>query len=88
MSDLPAAAGPVADRITIWPMDDGRYGLDATFQGVSGFERAELHVEALRAADVRHSLRQEMDRGWTLRFGPYSAAEVSVALKAFVVEAA
>ncbi len=68
-------------------MDDGSYGLDATFQGVSGFERAELHVEALKAADVRHSLRQEMDRGWTLRFGPYSAAEVSVALKAFVVDA-
>ncbi len=87
MNDLPAAGGPVADRITIWPMDDGSYGLDATFQGVSGFERAELHVEALKAGDVRHSLRQEMDRGWTLRFGPDSAAEVSVALKAFVVDA-
>ena len=32
---LPAKAGPVPDRLTIWPVDDGRYGLDATFQGVS-----------------------------------------------------
>jgi hypothetical protein len=24
-------------------MDDGRYGLDATFQGASGYERAERH---------------------------------------------
>lgn len=25
---------PVPDRLTIWPMDDSRYGLDASFQGV------------------------------------------------------
>ncbi len=34
--NLPAKAGPVADRISIWPLDDGSYGLDATFQGASG----------------------------------------------------
>jgi uncharacterized protein YjbI with pentapeptide repeats len=39
-SALPTRAGPVPDRLTIWPMDDGRYGLDATFQGASGYERA------------------------------------------------
>ena len=26
---LPVKAGPVPDKITIWPVDDGRYGLDA-----------------------------------------------------------
>lgn len=70
--------------MTIWPMDDGRYGLDATFQGASGYERAERHTAALQAGDVRHSFRQELGGGWTLRFGPLSAAEVSVALDAFV----
>lgn len=30
---LPTQAGPVPDRLTIWPVDDGRYGLDATFHG-------------------------------------------------------
>jgi hypothetical protein len=26
--NLPANAGPVPDRLTIWPVDDGRCGLD------------------------------------------------------------
>ena len=29
---LPVKAGPVPDKLTIWPVDDGRYGLDATFR--------------------------------------------------------
>ncbi|MCW3056318.1 MAG: hypothetical protein JWO21_287, partial [Solirubrobacterales bacterium] len=33
---LPTWAGPVPDRLTIWPVDDGRYGLDATFHGATG----------------------------------------------------
>lgn len=70
--------------MTIWPMDDGSYGLDATFQGASGYERAERHTEALRASEVRHSFRQELGGAWTLRFGPLTASEVSAALAAFV----
>lgn len=81
---LPTKAGPVPDRIAIWPIDDGRYGLDATFQGVSGYERVERHIKALEQGRVRHSLRQELGGGWTLRFGPLSAAEVGRALGAFV----
>ena len=83
-SRLPTTAGPVPDRISIWPLDDGSYGLDATFQGSSGYERAERHTESLKQNLVRHSLRQELDGGWTLRFGPLSAAEVATALGAFV----
>jgi hypothetical protein len=77
-------AGPVADRLSIWPVDDGRYGLDATFQGASGYERAQGHAEILEASGIEHSFRQELDGGWTLRFGPLTAAEVSTALTAFV----
>jgi hypothetical protein len=83
-ANLPIQAGPVPDRMTIWPMDDGRYGLDATFQGTSGYERAELHVQALVHDGVAHAFRQELGGGWTLRFGPLSAAEVSKVLSAFV----
>jgi hypothetical protein len=39
---------------------------------------------ALTAAGVRFSLVQELGDAWTLRFGPLSAAEVSVALSSFV----
>lgn len=70
--------------MTIWPMDDGRFGLDATFQGRSGYERAERHAKALEEGNVPHSFRQGLGGDWTLRFGPLSAADVSVALRAFV----
>jgi hypothetical protein len=38
----------------------------------------------LAERNIAHSFRQELDRGWTLRFGPLKAAEVAVALSAFV----
>ena len=81
---LPVKAGPVPDRIAIWPVDDGRYGLDATFQGASGYERAEYHEAELTRCGVNHSFRQELDGGWTLRFGPLPAMEIASALAAFV----
>ena len=81
---LPVQAGPVPDRLTIWPVDDGRYGLDATFQGATGFERARRHQEHLEEEGVPHSFRQEPDGAWTLRFGPLRASDVAAALGAFV----
>ena len=83
-SCLPVKAGPVPDRLTIWPMDDGRYGLDATFQGASGYERADHHRKEVDRDGVPHSFRQELGGGWTFRFGPLRAAEVARALGAFV----
>jgi hypothetical protein len=83
-SRLPAKAGPVPDRLTIWPVDDGRYGLDATFQGASGYERADHHHQELSRQQVPHGFRQELDDGWTLRFGPLRAVDVAAALAAFV----
>jgi hypothetical protein len=83
-ANLPDKAGPVPDRLTIWPVDDGRYGLDATFQGVSGYERAEYHRVNLAKRGGEHSFRQELGGGWTLRFGPLRAVDVARALSAFV----
>jgi hypothetical protein len=81
---LPVKAGRVPDRLSIWPVGDRRYGLDATFQGASGYERAEHHQADLRRRWVPHSFRQELDGGWTLRFGPLRAVEIASALSAFV----
>jgi len=81
---LPSVAGPVPDRLTIWPVDDGRYGLDATFQGASGYERADRHLRELTQGGVPYSFRQELDGGWTLRFGPLRAVEIAAAMSAFV----
>lgn len=83
-SRLPVKAGPVPDRLTIWPVDDGRYGLDATFHGASGYQRAEHHRDELTRLEVPHSFRQELDDGWTLRFGPLPAVDIAAALASFV----
>ncbi|HEX3518204.1 MAG TPA: hypothetical protein VHT29_04130 [Solirubrobacteraceae bacterium] len=82
---LPALpVGPVPDRLTIWPMDDGRYGLDATFHGATGYARALQHDAELTHSGVAHAFRQELDGGWTLRFGPLQATAIAQALAAFV----
>ncbi len=81
---LPSKAGPVPDRLTIWPVDDGRYGLDATFQGGTGYERAQRHRALLEGEGVPHTFRQELDGAWTLRFGPLPAVDIAAALSAFV----
>lgn len=81
---LPVTAGPVSDKLTIWPVDDGRYGLDATFQGAPGYERAEHHQQEGQRRGVPHSFRQELGGGSTLRFGPFGAIDMAAALSAFV----
>lgn len=83
-SEIDFPAGPVADRLTLWPVDDGRYGLDAVFQGASGYKRCEEHHTALASAGVQCSLVQNLDNSWTLRFGPLTAHEVGRAVSAFV----
>ena len=69
---------------TIWPVDDGRDGLDATFQGGTGYQRAQQHQRELERDGVPHTFRQELDGAWTLRFGPLPAADIARALSAFV----
>lgn len=83
-TDVDFPVGPVADRLTLWPVDDGRYGLDAVFQGASGYERCEQHKTALAAAGVKHQVLQNMDNSWSLRFGPLTAVEAGKAVSAFV----
>ena len=53
-------------------------------KGSSGYERAERHSSTLDENGVNYSLRQELDGGWTLRFGPLAAVDVATALGAFV----
>jgi hypothetical protein len=83
-SEVDFPVGPVPDKLTLWPVDDGRYGLDAVFQGASGFERCEIHEKAMAAAGVQFRLLQGLDNSWSLRFGPLTAHEVGRAVTAFI----
>ena len=80
----PANPRPIPDRLTLWPVDDGRYGLDATFQGATGYTNAEIHETAMRVAGVRYDFRQELDGAWTLRLGPFPAAQARQAIDSFL----
>jgi hypothetical protein len=73
-----------ADRVAVWPMEDGRFGLDATFTGATGYDTAAAYEDRLRGAGVQYSFRQELDSAWTLRLGPLHAYDVASALRLFV----
>jgi hypothetical protein len=83
---LPTKGGPVPDRISIWPLDDGRYGSTPRYrvpQATSAPSTMD-HVAERPRVGVRHSFRQELDGGWTLRFGPLRAVDVAAAMSALV----
>ncbi len=83
---LPAQTGPVLapDRLSIWPVEGGRYGVDGTYQGATGYERAEAQRQRLEATKLQASVRQELGDGWTLRLGPLTHGAAWVAIEAFL----
>jgi hypothetical protein len=84
--NLPAETSPhlAPDRLTVWPMEDGRYGLDATYHGATGFERAEAQRQQLQVANLGASVRQELGDDWTLRLGPLTHGAAWTAIEAFL----
>ena len=58
------------NRISIWPVEVGGYGIDFTYHGATGYTDAETAEEMLQAAGFTTSFRQELDSAWTVRFGP------------------
>lgn len=84
---LPAETEPLLapDRMSVWPVEDGRYGIDATYHGVTGFERAEAQLQRLQAAHhLSASVRQELGDSWTLRLGPLTHGAAWAAIEAFI----
>jgi hypothetical protein len=83
---LPAETGPVLapDRMSIWPIEGSRYGVDGTYQGATGFERAEAQRRRLESAHLQASVRQEVGDAWTLRLGPLTHGAAWAAIEAFL----
>jgi hypothetical protein len=73
------------DRLGIWPVEGGGFGLDITYTGPAGQRRAEEVERALKAHGLKCSLRQELDEAWTVRLGPVDRDSMLVVLGAVVL---
>ena len=82
---LPAETGPLwaPDRLSIWPVEGGRFGLDAHYEGRSGRERAAAQVRRLDRVDLGATVRDEPD-GAVLRLGPLTHKATWLAIEAFL----
>jgi hypothetical protein len=83
---LPAETGPIwaPDRLSLWPVEGGRYGIDAHYQGATGVQRAEHQVTRLANAGLYATLREDPPAGAVLRLGPLTHAAAWLALEAFL----
>jgi hypothetical protein len=67
----------------VWPVEGGRFGIDAHYHGSTGAARAEQQLQRLSAAGLRPSVRtHEADS--VLRLGPLGHQAVWLALEAFL----
>lgn len=65
--DLEQTPPAVPDRVSIWPLEAGQFGVDVTYEGASGYELASRHEAALATAGIPYSFRQELGGGWSVR---------------------
>jgi len=72
------------DRITIWPVDDERFGIDVVYRGAFGYRRAEVVQQQLTEAAIAVTFRQEADGAWAVRFGPVGRDDMLAALSGVV----
>jgi hypothetical protein len=83
---LPAETGPTwaPDQLSVWPVEGGRFGLDAHYEGVTGAQRAEYQAQKLAALNLSATVQAEPSGGATLRLGPLAHEAAWVALEAFL----
>jgi hypothetical protein len=85
-SALPAETGPIwaPDELSVWPVEGGRYGIDAHYHGRTGARRAKHQQSRLEQANLTASLRPHSSGGATLRLGPLQHQAAWLALEAFL----
>jgi hypothetical protein len=89
MGDLVPAREPQAslrpNRISIWPIDDVRFGVDFTYHGATGYADAEFARTMFESAGLAASFRQELDGAWSVRLGPMPRDAMLEALHRYAV---
>jgi hypothetical protein len=83
---LPAETGPIRapDELSVWPVEGGRYGIDAHYHGATGARRAEHQQRRLAEANLTATVRPHESGGATLRLGPLQHQAAWLALEAFL----
>ena len=84
-SALPAETGPVwaPDRLSVWPVEGGRYGIDAHYHGHTGIQRADGQEDRLSRVGVSATVKRD-ENGALIRIGPLAHAATWLALEAFL----
>ena len=82
---LPAETGPTfaPDRLSVWPVEGGRFGIDAHYHGATGCQRARVQVHRLEQAGLAASTRDE-ESGTLIRLGPLAHSAAWIAIEAFL----
>jgi hypothetical protein len=89
VSDLVHSAGSRAgvclhpNRVSIWPVEGGTYGIDFTYHGATGYADAEAAERVLQAGGLVTTFRQELDSAWTVRLGPLPREHMRAVLDRF-----
>jgi hypothetical protein len=68
----------------VWPVEGGRFGVDAHYHGTTGAQRANHQRARLADVGIVASVRPHDSGGATLRLGPLAHHAVWVALEAFL----
>lgn len=72
------------DRLSIWPIEDERFGIDVLYLGEQGHRRARVVTRQIESLGLAAQLIREPEGGWLVRFGPVSRAEMLAVLNGFV----
>ena len=72
------------DKLSIWPTEDERFGIDVLYVGAQGHRRAEIVFRQIEAAGLPVALRQEGETSWIVRFGPVSREDMLAVLNGYV----
>ena len=83
---LPAETGPTRapDTLSVWPVEGGRFGIDAIYHGATGVQRAEHQLARLDEAGLVAIVRPGPQEGATLRLGPLAHEAAWLAIEAFL----
>jgi hypothetical protein len=84
-STLPAEPGPTCepDRLSVWPVEGGRYGIDAHYHGPTGIERANRQLERLKRAGLTVTIRIDAV-GWLVRLASWLTAPLGLPVRRFL----